>query len=308
MEDQARQLRQLVCRQTAAPAPQRAAGPRLLVASGGKGGVGTTTVAANLAVALARQGYRLALVDADPHSGDLALRCRLPERETLADVLSGQKALRQALQPGPAGVLVLPGAAGLGDLADCSSAVQERFVQELQGLGDRADCIVIDAGSGMSRLVRRFWQAADLVLAVTSPELDSVMAVYGSIKALAAGDDRIPIGTLVTMAAAAEAAGVHARLARACQRFLGLPLRSVGHVLSDAQIARDARAAALLVDTAANGPAGAQLERVAQTVAVEARLPRAERAEPKAQPYLSGGMIWSAEAAAKAATGVSEGS
>ena len=67
-------------------------------------------------------------------------------------------------------------------LADVSPAAQERFVRQLRGLGAHADFVILDVGSGLSRVVRSFWRAADCVLLVTTPELVSVMDAYASIK------------------------------------------------------------------------------------------------------------------------------
>jgi len=235
MLDQARQLRQLVRRRSSAAADDHPARPKLLAVTGAKGGVGATTVALNLAATLARQGFRTALVDADPH-GDAAIRCRLEERCTLADVLAGRRTVREALHPGPSGMLLLPGDWGLGDASECLASAQDRLLEQLQGLGDVVDCVVVDMGSGSGRMARRFWQAADLVLVITTPEQSSVMAAYSAIKVWVESDGQIPLATLVTKAPSPEAAaGVHTRLARACLRFLGLQLRGVGHLACDTE-------------------------------------------------------------------------
>ena len=78
-----------------------------MVVAGGKGGVGTTTIAVNLALALGRSGLRTLLVDADS-GGDAALLCRVEPRCTLADVLAGRRAVPRRSNRGPAGMQVLP--------------------------------------------------------------------------------------------------------------------------------------------------------------------------------------------------------
>ena len=84
-----------------------AARPRRIVVFGGKGGVGTTTIAVNLAVALAQQGQRSLLCDAA--GGDVALQCRLSRGTRWPTCWPETATLAQVLQPGPAGVQVLPG-------------------------------------------------------------------------------------------------------------------------------------------------------------------------------------------------------
>ncbi len=62
--------------------------PRLVVFSGGKGGVGVSTLAIHIAIALVDQGLRVVLVDADLYRADIAPLCKLPERGHVGDILS----------------------------------------------------------------------------------------------------------------------------------------------------------------------------------------------------------------------------
>src|SRR5271166_291683 len=101
MSDQATELRALVRQVATAHAPV-AARPRRIVVFGGKGGVGTTTIAVNLAVALAQQAEGSLLCDAA--GGDATVQCRLEPRGTLADVLAGTRTLTQVMRAGPGGV------------------------------------------------------------------------------------------------------------------------------------------------------------------------------------------------------------
>ena len=113
IHDQANRLRQLVRNCTVADSPGGNARPVLVVVTSGKGGAGTTTTAVNLAVASAQTGWRTVLVDADCRGGDAAILCGIQERYTLADVQAGRRTVREALQPAPGGVQLLPGAWGL---------------------------------------------------------------------------------------------------------------------------------------------------------------------------------------------------
>ncbi len=271
MTDQANQLRQLVRHRSPAPPGDRAH-PRLLAVSGGKGGVGATTVAVNLAAALARRGYRSGLVDADPQ-GDAAVRCRLQERYTLADVLGGRRTVREALVAGPAGMLVLSGVWGAEQVSECPPSAHDRLLDQLLGLGDQVDCLVVDTGDGLGRLVRRVWSAADLVLVVTTPEPDAVLAAYNSIKARIQAKEQIPIAILVTMASSpAVAEDVYARLARACLRFLGIRLRSVGHLAPDAEVLLATGMNELFSVTSPKSAAARQLGSLLDMLAVKMKL------------------------------------
>jgi flagellar biosynthesis protein FlhG len=238
MYDQANHLRKLVLAGADDARPPATNAPRLIAVSGGKGGVGATTLAVNLATALARDGRRTLLVDADLEGADVAALCRVEDGYTVADVLSDRRTVHEALQRGPAGVQVLPGAWAPGRLANFSLAAQERLVRQLRGLGGHADFVILDVGSGLSPAVRSFWRSADCVVLATTPELVSVMDAYASIKVHLEGRESCGVYSLVNFTGdSAIAADVHSRLARACQRFLGVSVAAAGHVPDDPHVA-----------------------------------------------------------------------
>jgi flagellar biosynthesis protein FlhG len=203
----------------------------LLVVAGGKGGVGTTTIAVNLAIALARQGRRSVFVDCDlDHGGNAALGLH-SERGSVVDVLAGRRTVHEVLERGPSGIQVLSGAWASGELAECSAAAQQRFVDEVQGLGPHVEVAVIDAGSSRSAFARRLWSSADSILLVTTSEASAVLESYAAIKVLLADRPQTLVHTLVNCEeSSATASDVQARLAEACRKFLGLSAVAVGHL------------------------------------------------------------------------------
>ena len=179
--DQATDLRALV-RQVATAHPPPAAHPRRIVVFGGKGGVGTTTVAVNLAVVLAQEGHRCLLGDAA--GGDVALQCRLEPRYTLADALAGSRPLAKVLQTGPAGVQVLAGTRNMVRWHDAAQRAWKGLINDMALLAPRCDVAVIDAGSQPDPLAGLLWQAADRVLLTTTVETAAIMDAYAAIKLL----------------------------------------------------------------------------------------------------------------------------
>ncbi len=228
--DQADILRQLV-RQDADAHAVQGAGVPLVVISGGKGGVGTTTVAANIAVALERQGHRTVLVNADLDRGGSLHVGEHGERGSVMEVLAGRCSIREALQPGPSGIQVLSGAWASDASAVFSATAQQRLISELKNLTPTVDVAVIDAGSSRSPFVRCFWQSAASVLVVTTTDATAIMECYAAIKVLLAGDHSISIQTIVNHTSnSATAEDVQTRIAAACRQFLGLEVSAAAAV------------------------------------------------------------------------------
>jgi flagellar biosynthesis protein FlhG len=236
MADQAYDLRQLI-RDDPRPGGDAAAErfsssacpATLIVVAGGKGGVGTTTVAVNLAISLAQKGRTL-LIDAATR-GNAAVQCGIEERYTLADVLASWKRMPEAIQIGPAKLLVLAGNLEAGNIADSAPAVAARLLDHLHDLPAQTDFVVLDAGNGLHPLLRGIWRIADRVLMVTSPQPASILGTFATIKWLVENEHPRLITTLVNMAANPAAANtIHARLAQTSLRFLGVHLEAAGYL------------------------------------------------------------------------------
>jgi flagellar biosynthesis protein FlhG len=197
--------------------------------------VGATTIAVNLAAALAQQGQRCLLCDAA--GGDVALLLRMEPRLTLADVLAGNRDVEEVVASGPAGMQVLAGARDVSTWHGMAEDGWKRLLAQLPATAFRPETVVIDAGNRHSALARLLWQAADRVLLVGTVEAAAIMNAYASIKLLNDPARSASVALLLNRAPGETAAdGAQRRLVDACRRFLGLPLRSVGAVPEDAAV------------------------------------------------------------------------
>jgi MinD-like ATPase involved in chromosome partitioning or flagellar assembly len=181
MPDQAHDLRRLATHREYGEMPRCGTRPALIVVAGGKGGVGTTTVALNLAGALTRAGVRSLLVDADP-CGDAALLCDIEERYTLADVLAGRRTWDEATCFGSDGVRLIVGQRGWDSLGS-SAATARQLVDRLSAQDMHADAVVIDAGNRLGGIVPHVCGEADAVVMVTTTDAASVVDTFDAIKA-----------------------------------------------------------------------------------------------------------------------------
>ena len=239
-------VRPLAVSQVGGAAPELVAekcSPRVIAIASGKGGVGKSHVAANVAYCIARADRRTLLVDADLGMANLDLLLGLTPGRNLGHVVTGQVDLGATLMEGPGGMLFLPGASGLAKAADLPEADRVRLMEQLLCLEESAELIIIDTGAGISRNVLGFASAADEVLVVTTPEPTAMTDAYALIKVLHGEGYPGRIAVVVNQASdRAEGRSVFTRLAKTTAKFLGRTVYDLGFLPYDAQVGLAVRA------------------------------------------------------------------
>ena len=260
MTDQATQLRRLASALWRAPgdaagwSPRRVAGsppPRTsrvtppaaswdgrlaqaIAVTSGKGGVGKTNLAVNLAVCLARLGRRVCLLDADLGLANADVLCSLTPRLTLEHVVAGRCRLADAMVLAPGGFRLIPGACGVARLAELSGAHRCLLLEQLSALERVVDVLIIDTAAGLSSNVLAFAAAAHRVMVATTPEPTAMTDGYAISKALFARGEQIRIELVVNMVGAPEeAADVFHRMDRVSRMFVNRSLGFAGSVPRD---------------------------------------------------------------------------
>lgn len=183
MPDQAAQLRKLV-RVAAQADPSLAPGGPIVAVSGGRGELGTTTVACQLARELARLGKQVVLIDANVLRPAAAAHFGLHSDadDNIDAILRGARRAVEVLVDVEAGLRLLPGIMP-GELPPpLDRQAVDHFASELLALSQQSDAILIDAGSGMNPWVDRLWQLARQVLLVATPESESFLDAYAAVK------------------------------------------------------------------------------------------------------------------------------
>ena len=238
---------------------------RVIAVASGKGGVGKTNVAANIAVALARQAVKVCVLDADLGLANLDVVLGLSPRLSLLHVLRGERRLPEIVVDGPAGVLVIPAASGFEELTALGAAERIRLLDEVDALDLGLDVLVIDTAAGISGNVLYFTAAAADALVVITPEPTALTDAYALMKVLATRYGRREFLVAVNMAAgAADAEAAFVRLARVAERFLAVRLEYQGYVPYDDAVARAVRSQVPVVLAAPSAPASLAFGQLAQ--------------------------------------------
>ncbi len=270
MHDQAQILRGLMeQRSEAAPADSTTAAPRAhtVTITSGKGGVGKSNLALNLAIALGKVGHSVCLLDANLGLGNVDLLCGLNGYWNLSHVISGARTLREILLQGPAGIQVIPGASGLQDVADCPRAAQTEILAQLEELERSHEFLIIDTGTGIHRSVRQFVSAADMILIVTTPEPTSIADAYATIKSLSACAGLPEPQLLVNQADSPEQAReIIARVQHTARTFLYASVGSAGFVPRDPAVVQAVNQRTPFVLQSPDAPAARAVEQLARRV------------------------------------------
>ncbi len=225
--------------QPAAP-QQRTA--RIIAVTSGKGGVGKSNMAVNLAVRLAQRGRKVILLDADLGTANADVLCDVAPNATLAHVVAGRCTLERAMTEAPGGFRLVAGSSGLATMAALEAEERERLIQGIYGLACAAEVVIIDTGAGVGPNVLGFAACADEVLVVTTPEPTAITDAYAVIKTLARQKRSARVRVLVNMASGdSEGRQVFERIDAVCRRFLDLAPRYVGAVPHDPTVGLSVR-------------------------------------------------------------------
>jgi flagellar biosynthesis protein FlhG len=213
---------------------EQASRTRVLGVTSGKGGVGKTTFAVNLAVAFAQQGQRTLLFDADLGMANVHIFSGINPPKTLLDVIDRRANLEDIVTPGPAGIDVICGASGVGRLADISPPVMEALGRELLRVAVKFDVLVMDTGAGIASSVMHFLGMAQDVVVISTPNLAATLDAYGMIKLASENHLSARMHLLINQADdESQAARVTERVVGCAERFLKISPTRLGFLFRD---------------------------------------------------------------------------
>lgn len=263
------------------PEPRGARRAPVIVVASGKGGVGKSTVVANLAVSLARLGRRVLVLDADFSLANLDVLLGLAPRRTIQHFFTGECGLADLVVEGPGGIHVIPAASGVADLARLDPLRRRALVEGIDALRLGHDHVLVDAPAGIGDNVVQLARGADRTLVVVTPEPTSLVDAYATVKVLGVDGDLEKIGLVVNGARDEdETRRVYGQIDRVCRRFLGGGIRLDGEVFHDAKVVEAIREQRSVVELDPGCPASRCFHRLAARLGREQATPREEDALP----------------------------
>ena len=178
MKTQADKLKNLV--QTEKPKDLKT---RVIAITSGKGGVGKTTITANLGYALSALGFKVALFDADIGLANLDVMLRVNPEKNILNVLKNECSLKDVVVEVEKNLYLIPGESGEEIINFADEMSLSNFLSQLDFFED-FDFFIIDTSAGIDKRVQLFLDAADDVIIITVPEPAAITDAYAMVKVI----------------------------------------------------------------------------------------------------------------------------
>ncbi len=237
--DQAEQLRNII----KANVKPRQPLARVITVTSGKGGVGKSNTAINLAIQFRKMGQQVIILDADFGLANIEIMFGTVPKHNLCDLIYEGKSIKDIITWGPMEVGFISGGSGIAGMTNLDKDYLNYIIQNLTQLDEMADMIIVDTGAGISDGVLEFLVASGEILLVTTPEPTSITDSYSLLKALNRHPRYLRETTQIKVLAnkvtgEAEAKALYAKLEAVVARYLKMPISYLGMIPQDSQLAK----------------------------------------------------------------------
>ncbi len=237
--DQAEQLRNMLKATSQSQRPLA----RVITVTSGKGGVGKSNTAINLAIQLKQLGQRVLILDADFGLANIEIMFGTVPKHNLSDLIYQGMNIKDVITTGPMDIGFISGGSGIAGMGNLNRDHLTYIIKNLAELDAMTDIIIVDTGAGISDAVLEFLVASGEILLVTTPEPTSITDSYSLLKALNRHPRFLRDMSRVKVITnrvddEAEGRALYAKLNAVVNRYLKLPIEYLGSVPMDMQLAK----------------------------------------------------------------------
>lgn len=235
--DQAQSLRNIIKANQTRPLA------RVITVTSGKGGVGKSNTAINLAVWFKKMGQRVIILDADFGLANIEIMFGAVPKHNLYDLVYNGKTMKEIITWGPGDIGFISGGSGIAGMSNLSRDYLTYIIQSLAELDALADIIIVDTGAGISDAVMDFLVASGEILLVTTPEPTSITDSYSLLKALSHHERFSQSSTQIKVIAnrvdnPEDGKSLFNKLNAVVSRYLKIPISYLGAVPQDEDLRR----------------------------------------------------------------------
>ncbi len=229
---------------------------KVIAVTGGKGGVGKTNVSLNMAVAMANQGKRVLVLDADLGLANVDVVLGLRVEKNLSHVLAGECDLDDILVKGPGGIQIVPATSGTRSMVELSPQEHAGLIRAFSTMRTEFDVLIVDTAAGIGNMVLSFARAAQDVVVVVCDEPTSITDAYALIKVLSREHGVFRFKVVANMVRTMrEGQILYNKLTKVTDRFLDVALELAAIIPFDENLRKAVRKQQLLVEAAPRSPA-----------------------------------------------------
>ncbi|MFT6897818.1 MAG: flagellar biosynthesis protein FlhG [Paraglaciecola sp.] len=241
---------------------------KVIAVTGGKGGVGKTNVTLNTAIAMAQQGKRVMVLDADLGLANVDVLLGLRVVKNLSHVLSGECTLDEVLVEGPYGIKIAPATSGSQSMTELTHTEHAGLIRAFSELQTQIDVLIVDTAAGISDMVLSFSRASQDIMVVVCDEPTSLTDAYALIKILNKDHGVFRFKIVANMVRnMREGQELFSKLTKVTNRFLDVALELVATVPFDENVRKSVRKQKAIVDLYPTSPAAIAIRKLAQQAA-----------------------------------------
>ncbi len=240
---------------------------KVIAITSGKGGVGKSSLAINLALALSNLNQRVCLVDADLGMANIDVLLKMTPKYNLTHILKEEADIFDVIIEGPNNIMVIPGGSGWQDISNLTTYQFQNLVKNFRELESYTDIIIFDTGAGISNNVINFLLASDEILLITTPEPHAITDAYAMTKIIMEKSPDSPVKLIVNKSDnQKEGEDVGNKIKFAARQFLGISLDYLGCVRKNNLFTESARNQTPIYANRPSSPPAREIKQLATNI------------------------------------------